>query len=376
MIFSRPHFFGFCAFESRLVFEEAPHFQDLVVSMGDPEDPEMPLEQQIEDLSVRLASEAFVEVIGQESDLIVKVPALRHEQAINTIRDDIRPLLSGMKENRGRINEQFKTLLRLSAAASARHECERIRLEAKILLLSEEKGRLEMENKALAKKADFDHLTALPNRAALEKRLEEEVARAERSGEPLALLMFDLDRFKEINDQYGHPVGDEVLRALADRFLNGEIGRKVMRETDFVARYGGDEIVFILPKTDKEGAILAAHRIVEALRHEPIVVDNGRGILVKADVGASIGVGIFRGRKKDPTGKNMFADADGCLLTLKGERSDREGVKAPHRGQIAVEGEVFTHEEIERSLTEEEPVVSQSEKNTPPKDKAFKPGPR
>ncbi len=86
--------------------------------------------------------------------------------------------------------------------------------------------------------ATHDSLTGLLNRRALMQRLEEEVARAERYGTSVTLLMLDLDGFKEINDHHGHVIGDEVLHRFAEEVL-----RPAVRATDIVARYGGDEFV-------------------------------------------------------------------------------------------------------------------------------------
>ena len=100
-----------------------------------------------------------------------------------------------------------------------------------------------------------DPLTGLFNRRMFHARLEEALARSERSGGPLTLVMLDIDHFKSINDTHGHPVGDDVLREL------GVTIRNMMRRTDSAARYGGEEFALVLEDTDVSGALVLAERL-------------------------------------------------------------------------------------------------------------------
>lgn len=100
-----------------------------------------------------------------------------------------------------------------------------------------------------------DELTGLPNRRAFLRRLEDEVARVQRYGFPLSLALIDLDKFKEVNDKYGHAGGDEVLRVYARNVLS------IFRHHDLVARYGGEEFAVLLPNTDNEGAVRALTKV-------------------------------------------------------------------------------------------------------------------
>lgn len=100
-----------------------------------------------------------------------------------------------------------------------------------------------------------DELTGLPNRRAFLRRLEDEVARVQRYGFPLSLALMDLDKFKEINDKYGHAGGDEVLRVYAKNILS------IFRHHDLVARYGGEEFAVLLPNTEGEGALRALGKV-------------------------------------------------------------------------------------------------------------------
>jgi diguanylate cyclase (GGDEF)-like protein len=142
-----------------------------------------------------------------------------------------------------------------------------------------------------------DALTALPNRRAFEERLPVEVARATRSGQPLALCLFDLDGFKSVNDRLGHPAGDEVLRSVA-RILDQS------RVADDCFRIGGDEFAVLMPETTKAEAESAAERIAAQVRSARIA-------------GAAIGASFGAAAAADLDGAALLAAADRELLATK-----------------------------------------------------------
>jgi diguanylate cyclase len=117
--------------------------------------------------------------------------------------------------------------------------------------------RVLRQNRLLEELSRTDSLTGLPNRARWEEAAASELRRSRRSGRPSSLLMIDVDRFKEVNDRWGHPTGDELLRELAS------ILRKGIRDIDTAARYGGDEFAVVLPEADLESAIRTAERLRE-----------------------------------------------------------------------------------------------------------------
>ncbi|MDX6225675.1 MAG: hypothetical protein QOE64_2051, partial [Frankiales bacterium] len=125
-----------------------------------------------------------------------------------------------------------------------------------------------------------DGLTGLSNYRAFQRQLAREVDRALRFQRPLALLLLDIDNFKQVNDGYGHQVGDEVLVELGRR-LQHEV-----RDVDSVARYGGEELVVVLPETDSEGAALLAARVHEAIRGTPFAV-GATTLAVTVSIGVS-----------------------------------------------------------------------------------------
>lgn len=128
-----------------------------------------------------------------------------------------------------------------------------------LYLLERNNRQLVSLSRRLEALSGTDPLTGLPNRRALEDRLAVEVARANRYGAPLALVMVDLDHFKQVNDRLGHGVGDEVLRRVA-ALLDG--GKRV---GDLVARQGGEEFVALLPHTDARAALAWAERMRAAV---------------------------------------------------------------------------------------------------------------
>lgn len=135
--------------------------------------------------------------------------------------------------------------------------------------------RLNSQQQELEKLAVIDQLTGLYNRNVLDSSLDEFISHAQRSGEPLSMILMDLDHFKRINDRYGHTAGDQVLIVLADQV------RKHSRAGDRIIRWGGEEILILLPQTDLQGAAKTAERIrLTLMQHvfsfnEPITISMG-----------------------------------------------------------------------------------------------------
>ena len=126
----------------------------------------------------------------------------------------------------------------------------------------------EAEAERLHALAVTDGLTQVANHRHFQDRLREEFRRAQRYDDPLALILADLDHFKNVNDNFGHPVGDEVLVAMAACL------KYAVRETDFVARYGGEEFAVLLPKTHLAGALTVAERISTEMKQ---ITSGARG---------------------------------------------------------------------------------------------------
>jgi diguanylate cyclase (GGDEF)-like protein len=159
-------------------------------------------------------------------------------------------------------------------------------------------------HRLVERQANTDGLTELPNRRHFEEALEAEISRAERFGGSLALILADLDDFKQVNDRYGHQAGDDVLQTFAD------ILRTTVREIDLPARYGGEEFAVLLPQTDLQGAHHLAERLRRALAARPMSTHPGGLVAVTA----SFGVAAF---PEAPTPAALFAAADEALYRAK-----------------------------------------------------------
>jgi diguanylate cyclase (GGDEF)-like protein len=161
-------------------------------------------------------------------------------------------------------------------------------------------------HEGLLKFAFTDFLTGLRTRGYFEQQLDVEIKRAERKGPYLALLMIDIDRFKLLNDQCGHHIGDQILREVADVLQHD------MREMDTLARYGGEEFVVILPETDSDDALRVAQRIrrsVEEAHFRSCDRLPGEGVTI------SVGVAVYG---KDTRFKRELIEfADAALYRAK-----------------------------------------------------------
>jgi len=149
----------------------------------------------------------------------------------------------------------------------------------------------------------IDALTGIPNRAAYDERIRHEFIRWQRENIAVSVLAWDIDRFKEINDAYGHSAGDKVLRVIAQHLAQH------VRGTDFVARYGGEEFVMILIGTDIAGAAVTADKIRVGIENMGFHFHNKPVVVT-----ASCGITTFRG---DDTPETIFDRADRALYRAK-----------------------------------------------------------
>jgi diguanylate cyclase (GGDEF)-like protein/PAS domain S-box-containing protein len=162
----------------------------------------------------------------------------------------------------------------------------------------------------IRQQAFYDNLTGLPNRTLYYDRLHMAIKRARRDKKMTAVIILDLDRFKEVNDHWGHATGDALLRAVAQRL------QAIVRDTDTVARYGGDEFTFILPSISrKEDALLITRKIVKAFK-EPFELDA-----CKLAVTSSLGMAIYPTHSNDIDA--LMKKADTAMYRAKARGRNR-----------------------------------------------------
>ncbi|HZU21871.1 MAG TPA: sensor domain-containing diguanylate cyclase, partial [Terriglobales bacterium] len=173
-------------------------------------------------------------------------------------------------------------------------------------LVSENLLTREYAHEGLIRFAFTDYLTGLKTRGYFEQQLELEIKRSERKKQHFTLLMIDIDHFKQLNDRYGHHVGDQVLRDVAALLMRD------MREVDTVARYGGEEFVIILPETTGPGAMQVANRLRRSVEQAKFFAGSPE---IVEYLTISIGIAVF-----DADGqfrRELIEAADAALYTAK-----------------------------------------------------------
>jgi diguanylate cyclase (GGDEF)-like protein len=172
-------------------------------------------------------------------------------------------------------------------------------------------------HRIVSNQALVDGLTGLANRRSCEDTLAAELSRAERYPAPLAVVLADLDDFKDVNDRFGHQAGDVVLREFA------ALLRENLRDIDLAGRWGGEEFLLLLPGTDLEGAARVAERVRQALHHRILLSVEGEPIPVTA----SFGVAEYPAADSAPA---LFAAADAALYEAKRQGKNRVSAASEH----------------------------------------------
>lgn len=189
--------------------------------------------------------------------------------------------------------------------------------------LVEKNRELDRANKELARRREellalsrTDALTGLFNRRYFEERLNEEFARSRRYGSPLSLVMLDIDHFKRINDTFGHPFGDQVLKAVA------QTARSRLREVDLLARYGGEELIALLPETGPVDALRVCERVREAIASLGLEHPAADGTQQPVRLTASLGVATVPSADL-ASAEALLMAADTSLYAAKGAGRNR-----------------------------------------------------
>jgi diguanylate cyclase (GGDEF)-like protein len=221
-------------------------------------------------------------------------------RAFNQMAQQLQQAFEAQEQQREELLAQNEELERVHAQLQQAHQ-ELATLNAELL----------EANRALAQAAVTDGLTGLKNHRAFQESLHSAAQMAERLQQPLSLVMFDIDHFKQFNDTYGHPAGDELLRQVA------QVLRESARAYDVAARYGGEEFALLLPNTALEQAVQVAERLRQQIR----AIENPH-----APVSASFGVATYR-RGTPPA--TLVYEADAALYRAKRGGRDRVCVYQP-----------------------------------------------
>jgi diguanylate cyclase (GGDEF)-like protein len=186
----------------------------------------------------------------------------------------------------------------------------------------------DYSNETLLRFAFTDFLTGLKTRGYFEQQLDLELARAERRGTPVALLMIDIDHFKRLNDTHGHQAGDVVLRDVA------AILTRDLREVDTAARYGGEEFILLLPETDLQGAKLVAQRLLYSVEQANFFTGARTPAGEKSEhITISIGVALFPEEARFK--RDLLEASDAALYEAK----------ARGRNRVVLYSEIKSHKE-------------------------------
>ena len=182
--------------------------------------------------------------------------------------------------------------------------------------------RLAEANEELRRQAYQDPLTHLPNRRTVLERLQQDISRCTREGQPLGVLMLDLDRFKQVNDTYGHGAGDAVLIEAAARM------RRSLRSYDMIGRFGGEEFLAVLPNTDALGTQAAGERICAAMRDQPLLFGD-------QIIPFTCSIGAAQLKPEMENERDLINAADRALYRSKHSGRDRVTVDWPEPLKMA-----------------------------------------
>jgi diguanylate cyclase (GGDEF)-like protein len=170
--------------------------------------------------------------------------------------------------------------------------------------MKKEVDQVHEKRKALEKEILIDPLTGVSNRRALKERLKSELYRFQRYRQFFSMILFDVDRFKQINDQYGHWAGDRCLKEIIKRI------KPILRETDFIGRWGGDEFLVVFPGTDLDSAVAVAERLRK-------MIENTRFVYHKQEISLTVSIGVTEIMDTDQSQETVFNRVDKAMYKAK-----------------------------------------------------------
>jgi diguanylate cyclase (GGDEF)-like protein len=241
--------------------------------------------------TLRRSSSRLLQIDDQKLDATLQRVAKQSEEVAAYFDLDI-----GAPEDLSAILDQAKETLLILALAANRQASD----------AQEAIGSLEAKTRHLEQEVQRDGLTGLYNRAYFDQMFAEKMTQAKLKGSPLSLILFDIDHFKQVNDNYGHQAGDKVLAGVA-KALGGR-----MRPSDMTARYGGEEFVLLLPDTDAPGAAVVAERLRRRLAEAIHDIGNGSVLHITASAGhATLQPG------SQASAEALLANVDAALYAAK-----------------------------------------------------------
>ncbi|MGK0267432.1 MAG: diguanylate cyclase (GGDEF)-like protein [Paraglaciecola sp.] len=247
---------------------------------------------------------------GIETVLLALILAISHNQQRQTLLDTQAKLLN--KERQAQYAQRDMLALQENTTEDLEYKVQERTLELEIALRE-----LSETNRELQEKNTLDALTGIRNRSYFDKKYQAEVRRSRREQTQLSIVMMDIDHFKNVNDKYGHLVGDECIKCVANT-----LNKALKRPSDDVCRYGGDEFALILPSTDLEGALVLVEQLRDKIQKASIQDSN-----VSINITISAGIGTAIADLNQPE-DNILALADKQLYAAK--RAGRNNVQGSH----------------------------------------------
>jgi diguanylate cyclase (GGDEF)-like protein len=267
-------------------------------------------------LGVKLATALAFTLFAVLLSGAVLRPMLEFREAARSLAEretgsvPVPPGASGPEPEVGLLARTFQEMRELLQRYQNELRAKREEIAAANERLRAQNEKLRQANEVLERLSVTDELTGLYNQRYFREHLPREMTRATRTGEPLGLILFDVDDFKQLNDRFGHAAGDMVLRTVAQ-----VMGAQV-REMDLLARYGGEEFALLASQTPLDGASALAEKIRVAVSHTPFALgDDGPSPSVHVTISA--GVAAFRGDERA-----LFDDADRALYRAKAAGKD------------------------------------------------------
>jgi diguanylate cyclase len=255
---------------------------------------------------VRTREEAVVERKAFDDKMSLEVQGI--EDTVNHAKD-LNDLKTAIRTRIDAIQDHMQHYRDMESSREERAQTEIEELSRQLDTFQGEVSTLHNKLEVAREKATHDSLTGLPNRLAYEDRISEEIERARRYKHPLTLAVLDVDFFKKINDSYGHPAGDNVLKILSELF------RKRTRESDFIARFGGEEFMLILTETDADSALSVADKLRQTVEEANFHFRENR-------VPVTISCGLTGYREGDDKG-SLYERADTALYDAKDSGRNR-----------------------------------------------------